>query len=108
MGRIHGYRDVLVDADPLLLCEGGFTEESGARAMGEPLDRRPEIDAVFASNDHMALGALRPLRERGMRVPEDVAVVGFDDMASVVRAAEPRSRRSARTSRAWVGSWSSC
>ncbi|MFH9817477.1 LacI family DNA-binding transcriptional regulator [Streptomyces sp. NPDC017230] len=89
MDRIHGYRDVLVDADPLLLCEGDFTEEGGARAMGELLDRRPGIDAVFAANDTMALGALRTLRERGMRVPEDVAVVGFDDMASVVRAAEP-------------------
>ncbi|MGC0334507.1 DNA-binding LacI/PurR family transcriptional regulator [Streptomyces sp. SAI-170] len=87
--RINGYRDVLVDADPLLLCEGDFTEESGARAMGELLDRRPEIDAVFVSNDTMAMGALRTLRERGVRVPQDVAVVGFDDMAAVVQAAEP-------------------
>ncbi|MFI9155017.1 LacI family DNA-binding transcriptional regulator [Streptomyces sp. NPDC053367] len=89
MDRIRGYRDVLVDADPLLLCQGDFTEESGARAMAELLDRCPATDAVFASNDAMALGALRTLRERKVRVPEDVAVVGFDDMPAVVRAAEP-------------------
>ncbi len=89
MDRTHGYRDVLVDADPRLVCEGDFTEGSGARAMGELLDWCPGIDAVFAANDTMALGALRTLRERGLRVPEDVAVVGFDDMESVVRAAEP-------------------
>jgi DNA-binding LacI/PurR family transcriptional regulator len=43
------------------------------------LDTYPAIDAVFAASDPMALGALRVLRERGLRVPEDVAIVGFDD-----------------------------
>ncbi|MFJ8545080.1 LacI family DNA-binding transcriptional regulator [Streptomyces sp. NPDC093586] len=87
--RIRGYRDVLADADPLLMCQGDFTEASGARAMAELLERCPGTDAVFAANDTMALGALRTLRERGMRVPQDVAVVGFDDMASVALAADP-------------------
>ncbi|MFD3660026.1 LacI family DNA-binding transcriptional regulator [Streptomyces sp. NPDC058659] len=87
--RLHGYHDVLPDADPDLLCQGSFTEESGARAMAELLDRRPDVDGVFVANDLMATGALRTLRERGMRVPEDVAVVGFDDMASVVDRATP-------------------
>ncbi|MEU7512579.1 LacI family DNA-binding transcriptional regulator [Streptomyces sp. NPDC042898] len=87
--RLHGYHDVLPDADPDLLCRGAFTEESGARAMAELLDRRPDLDGVFVANDLMATGALRTLRERGVRVPEDVAVVGFDDMASVVDRSSP-------------------
>ncbi|MFI6417499.1 LacI family DNA-binding transcriptional regulator [Streptomyces sp. NPDC050842] len=87
--RLHGYHDVLPDADPDLLCQGSFTEESGARAMAELLDRRPDVDGVFVANDLMATGALRTLRERGVRVPEDVAVVGFDDMASVVDRTTP-------------------
>ncbi len=89
LDRIAGYHDVLIDPDPELLREGSFTEESGARAMTELLDRRPGIDGVFVANDLMALGALRVLRERGLRVPQDVAVVGFDDMEAVVRASDP-------------------
>ncbi|WP_418959420.1 LacI family DNA-binding transcriptional regulator [Streptomyces tritici] len=87
--RIAGYHDVLVDADPALLCQGDFTRESGARAMAELLERRPDLDAVFAANDLMAAGALGLLRERGIRVPQDVAVVGFDDMDAVVRDTDP-------------------
>ncbi|MEE1754075.1 LacI family DNA-binding transcriptional regulator [Streptomyces sp. SP18CS02] len=89
MDRIDGYRDVLLDASPELIAQGDFTEASGARAMAELLERRPDLDAVFAANDVMASGALRVLRERGLRVPEDVALVGFDDMASVAEATDP-------------------
>ncbi|MFE7757379.1 substrate-binding domain-containing protein, partial [Streptomyces sp. NPDC057429] len=62
---------------------------SGARAMSELLERRPDLDAVFAANDLMASGALRVLRERGIAVPEQVAMVGFDDMDSVAEATDP-------------------
>ncbi|MGH8966361.1 MAG: substrate-binding domain-containing protein, partial [Actinomycetes bacterium] len=48
-------------------------------AMGHLLDRVPDLDAVFAANDPMAAGALQVLKQRGRRVPDDVAVVGFDD-----------------------------
>lgn len=89
MDRLDGYRDVLLGADPELVAQGDFTEESGARAMAELLERRPDVDAVFAGNDLMASGALRVLRERGLRVPEDVALVGFDDMASVAEETDP-------------------
>jgi DNA-binding LacI/PurR family transcriptional regulator len=89
LDRVDGYHDVLVDADPALLCQGDFTEASGARAMAELLERRPDVDAVFVSNDLMALGALRTLHERNVRVPEDVALVGFDDMPSVIERTDP-------------------
>ncbi|MFF1646474.1 LacI family DNA-binding transcriptional regulator [Streptomyces sp. NPDC058240] len=89
LDRVDGYRDVLPDGDPALLVDGDFTVEGGARAMAELLDRRPGLDAVFAANDLMASGALRVLHERGRRVPDDVALVGFDDMASIAEATEP-------------------
>lgn len=81
--RLRGYRDALaaagLDADDTLVATGDFSEDSGRAAMGTLLDRRPDLDAVFAASDPMALGAVRRLREHGARVPEDVAVVGFDD-----------------------------
>ena len=58
---------------------GGFTREGGQRAMEVLLQRWPDIDAVFAASDLMAAGALSALHAAGRRVPEDVAVVGFDD-----------------------------
>ena len=89
LDRIDGYRDVLPDSDPSLVVEGDFTVEGGARAMAELLERHPGLDAVFASNDLMASGALRVLGEHGRRVPEDVALVGFDDMEQVAEATDP-------------------
>ncbi|MFB6706705.1 LacI family DNA-binding transcriptional regulator [Streptomyces sp. NPDC056333] len=89
LDRIDGYHDVLPDSDPSLVVEGDFTVEGGARAMAELLERHPGLDAVFASNDLMASGALRVLGEHGRRVPEDVALVGFDDMEQVAEATEP-------------------
>jgi DNA-binding LacI/PurR family transcriptional regulator len=65
--------------DPNLEESGGFTREGGQRAMEVLLQRCPDIDAVFAASDLMAAGALSALHAAGRRVPEDVAVVGFDD-----------------------------
>ncbi|MGM9469148.1 LacI family DNA-binding transcriptional regulator [Streptomyces murinus] len=92
--RLDGYRDVMAEAadgggDPSLVVESDFTPAGGERAMRELLDRRPDVDAVFAANDLTALGALRVLRERGLRVPEDVAVVGFDDMLPLAEQSDP-------------------
>ncbi|MCK8678043.1 MULTISPECIES: LacI family DNA-binding transcriptional regulator [Streptomyces] len=89
LDRGDGYRDVLLGADPGLTAQGDFTAASGARAMAELLERRPRLDAVFAANDLMASGALGVLRERGLRVPEDVALVGFDDVVSVAESTDP-------------------
>ncbi|WP_133913678.1 LacI family DNA-binding transcriptional regulator [Streptomyces sp. NBC_00582] len=87
--RLDGYRDVMGDADPRLVVESDFTPGGGERAMRELLDRCPDVDAVFAANDLTASGALRVLREHGRRVPEDVAVVGFDDMLPVAEGTDP-------------------
>ncbi|MFF6994679.1 LacI family DNA-binding transcriptional regulator [Streptomyces sp. NPDC008313] len=87
--RLDGYRDVMAGADPGLVAGGDFTPAGGERAMRELLERRPDIDAVFAANDLMASGALRVLRERGRRVPDDVAVIGFDDMLPLAEQTEP-------------------
>jgi DNA-binding LacI/PurR family transcriptional regulator len=87
--RLDGFRDVLPENDPRLIAEGDFTPEGGARAMAELLDRCPDLDAVFAASDAMASGALRVLRTTGRRVPDDVAVVGFDDMVSVAEWTDP-------------------
>lgn len=87
--RLDGYRDVLLDTAPHLIVEGDFTLQGGADAMAALLDRCPDLDAVFVASDLMASGALRVLRGRGRRVPEDVAVVGFDDLTTIAEATEP-------------------
>ncbi|GGW78864.1 LacI family transcriptional regulator [Streptomyces lucensis JCM 4490] len=91
--RLDGYRDVMAGVpgggDPRLVVESDFTPAGGEHAMRELLARRPDLDAVFAANDLTALGALRVLRESGRRVPEDVAVVGFDDMGPVAEQTDP-------------------
>ncbi|MEU2900912.1 LacI family DNA-binding transcriptional regulator [Streptomyces sp. NPDC001273] len=81
--RLRGYREALrragVEDRSSWIAEGDFSEDSGRRATAELLARAPEIDAVFAASDTMAAGALTALRAAGRRVPEDVAVIGFDD-----------------------------
>ncbi|MER5600312.1 LacI family DNA-binding transcriptional regulator [Streptomyces sp. NPDC002265] len=87
--RLDGFRDVMPDADPRMVVESDFTPAGGERAMRQLLDRCPDLDGVFAANDLTAAGALRVLRERGRRVPEDVAVIGFDDMLPVAEQTDP-------------------
>ncbi|MEU9914110.1 LacI family DNA-binding transcriptional regulator [Streptomyces sp. NPDC051001] len=87
--RLEGFRDVMGDAGPELVVEGDFTPGGGERAMRVLLERCPDVDAVFAANDLMASGALRVLRERGRRAPDDVAVIGFDDMLPVAEQTDP-------------------
>lgn len=81
--RLRGYHEALeragAESDAAWTAEGDFSADSGHRAMAELLERAPEIDGVFAASDTMAAGALNALRAAGRRVPEDVAVIGFDD-----------------------------
>ena len=80
--RLAGYREALEAAglpfDDELVESGDFSDASGVSGAAALLERRPDVDAIFAANDVMALGALRELGRRGVRVPEDVAIVGFD------------------------------
>jgi len=83
--RVSGYRMALEEAglphDPGLEIEGDFTEPSGYRAVRSLLALSPRPDAVFFGNDYMAIGAMSALAEASVRVPDDLAVVGFDDIA---------------------------
>ncbi|RNL82174.1 LacI family DNA-binding transcriptional regulator [Halostreptopolyspora alba] len=91
--RLRGYEQALREAGHAVLTEriatADFSFEGGARAMRELLRTAPELDAVFAASDVMALAALRVLREAGRAVPGDVALVGFDDIASALHADPP-------------------
>lgn len=87
--RLAGYRDVLPDAPQDLTERADYTRQGGADAMTALLDRRPGLDAVFVASDLMASGALETLKRRGRRVPEDVAVVGFDDLAEIAESTDP-------------------
>jgi DNA-binding LacI/PurR family transcriptional regulator len=90
--RLAGWRDALAaagrPAGDDLVEAAPFTREGGRAAAGALLDRRPDVDAVFAASDTLALGVYDALRARGRRVPDDVAVVGFDD-DPVAAAADP-------------------
>jgi DNA-binding LacI/PurR family transcriptional regulator len=90
--RLAGYRKALVEAGlPVsedLIAYGDFSEDSGAAAMRRILDAHPDVDAVFAASDLMAFGAMRALKERGRRIPSDVAIVGFED-SMIARQTDP-------------------
>ncbi|WP_395659544.1 LacI family DNA-binding transcriptional regulator [Nocardioides sp.] len=81
--RVAGFRDTLAEAgiepDVGLETEGEFTVAGGMRAGVELLARPDRPTAIFAASDEMAFGVLRAARERGLRVPEDVSVIGIDD-----------------------------
>lgn len=82
--RLSGYRAALdaagVPADPALCREGTFLYDAGYREAWALLDLPEPPTAIFASNDMQAVGAMNALRARGMSVPEDMSVVGFDDL----------------------------
>lgn len=82
--REKGYRQALeahgIRVDPALIAEGGFSHEIAHRTMTRLLEAGVRFDAVFAGDDDSAVGAMTALCEAGKRIPEDVAVVGFDDI----------------------------
>jgi DNA-binding LacI/PurR family transcriptional regulator len=78
--RLDGYRRAMIAAGRQpLIAYGDYTTPSGGHACAWLLDRTPRLDAIFVASDAMAAGALQALRKSGRRVPEDVAVIGFDD-----------------------------
>jgi len=80
--RLAGFRSVLRETGypPPVIGYGSFTRASGEEAMRTLLEREPHLDAVFAASDMMAIGAMAVLKESGRRIPDDVAVIGFDDI----------------------------
>jgi DNA-binding LacI/PurR family transcriptional regulator len=90
--RLEGYRSALSDAgialDPGLEVLGGYTADGAIKGAADLLQRVPDIDGLTAANDVMAASALRVILDSGRRVPEDVAVVGFDD-SPVARMTRP-------------------
>lgn len=82
--RLEGYRRALKDHglpfDPDLVAYGAFREETGQRAMTHLLSRHPLPTAVFAASDAIALGAMVAIRRQGLHIPDDIALVGFDDV----------------------------
>jgi LacI family transcriptional regulator len=90
--RLTGYEQVLKNAglyDPDLVVEGRFSWASGYQGTQRLLQRAGDIDAIFAASDQTAMGVLQALHEAGKRIPEDIAVVGFDDLPSAVQANPP-------------------
>ena len=91
MDRLQGYLDALrhkgIDPEPGLMVEGDFSEASGRTAMQRLISSRP--DAVFAASDSMAVGALRALRDANLRVPQDIALAGFDDIPLAAHTEPP-------------------
>ncbi|MER7544867.1 LacI family DNA-binding transcriptional regulator [Actinomadura sp.] len=92
LDRLAGYREALADAGlPEYVAYGDFGEASGMAAAEKLLAAEPRLDAVFAASDPMAFGALRILHRRGRRIPDDVAVIGFDDSSAAPLADPPLS-----------------
>jgi len=84
-GRLRGYQEALTAAgrgiEPRLVVYGDYTERSAERAMEELLERQPNLDAVFSNSDVMAISAMGVLKAKGRRIPDDVAIVGYDDLS---------------------------
>lgn len=83
--RLTGYKSALeaagIEVDSALIEHGDFSNTSGAEAVKRLLQKNPGMDAVFINSDLMAIAAMDAIREHGKRVPEDIAVVGYDDLS---------------------------
>ncbi|MFF8641206.1 LacI family DNA-binding transcriptional regulator [Streptomyces sp. NPDC015345] len=88
--RLAGYREVLAEAgvaaDDRLVVSGDYSRASGEAGAAELLGRVPDMDALFVASDLMAQGAVAALQRAGRRVPEDIAVGGFDDSSAALGA----------------------
>jgi LacI family transcriptional regulator len=91
LDRYQGYKRALNESnlkfDESLVAEGDFTEDSGYYCAQRLLSEKP--DALFVASDIMAIGAIRAIRDSGLKVPQDVAIVGFDDLPPATRANPP-------------------
>ncbi|MEO8606621.1 MAG: LacI family DNA-binding transcriptional regulator [Chloroflexota bacterium] len=79
-GYLQGISESGLPIDDQLICYTDFTPEAAGSAVQNLLECAPDLDGVFACSDFMAVGVMEVLRQRGRRVPEDVAVIGYDDV----------------------------
>ena len=86
--RYLGYKNGLVENhlkyDPNLVAFGEWTKDSGTRAMNEIFSKTQDIDAIFVASDLMAVGAMQAIQDRGLRVPQDIALIAFDNSSLAV------------------------
>ncbi|MFM0302251.1 LacI family DNA-binding transcriptional regulator [Paraburkholderia sediminicola] len=91
--RLLGFRDAMetagIDIDPAWIAYGNYSAESGCDAMHAILARTSGVTALFAGNDTIAFGAMNALRDAGLRIPDDMAIVGYDDIPLAAYAAPP-------------------
>jgi len=89
--RFKGYQEALAVAglDAGRVAHADFSEDGGTRAMQELLAAHPDLDGVFVASDQMAIGALRVLRDAGRSVPDDVGLVGFNDISTARHTSPP-------------------
>ena len=78
--RAEGYKEAMKQVGPdSKILEVGYDEKNGYEKMKEMLEKHERMDGAFCVNDLVALGVIRALKEKGVRIPQDVAIVGFDD-----------------------------
>jgi len=81
--RLNAYKRMLSESNlpynPALVCFGDYSIETGFDAMNKLLQLRPRPTAVYAMNDTMAIGSMRAIHKAGLRIPDDIAIIGFDD-----------------------------
>jgi LacI family transcriptional regulator len=91
--RRDGYKQALLEAgiaiDPVLMVEGFFSEAAAYQAMLRLLDLAQPPTAVFCASDTMAIGAMHAIRQRGLGIPGDVALIGYDDLPLAANATPP-------------------
>lgn len=79
--RLMGYYEAIIDNQmESIVFEGDFTHKSGKEQTLKLLDTIPDVDGIFYSNDLMAIGAIRVFNEKGIHLPRDIAIIGFDDI----------------------------
>jgi LacI family transcriptional regulator len=90
LGFVEAMRSAGLDVAPEQIRFGAyFTEEEGARAADDLLEAAPEVTAIVAGNDLMAIGCYDTLEKRGLKCPEDISIVGFNDMPFIDKLRPP-------------------
>jgi LacI family transcriptional regulator len=80
MGFLKALTANSIEFNPLLVEKGNFTREGGYKATKKLLEKGEEFTAIFASNDQMAIGAVRAIKEKGLKIPDNISIIGFDNI----------------------------